>query len=251
MYTLHRPQIAAFLFFFCLQTSSFYLAPSLTAQCDPAIKPTTNRSLRYQDRGNRCEGLYRSKVSSSNLRLVSFTQGIFRFKGEKEEVITLNTPVESEDTVFLRATGIPFDLYYRMDALLIRQKPIRWPVREVLARGSRTRYARNIGLYGYVGSNRKTTYVPVRAVSDQYDQNNSSSGYRIKLVASTSLSQVRWRLRDQTEYKLLRDGGRFYSGWLIPIQLPADLAPGAYTLEIEAKEYNRPEYISKRYDFRL
>jgi len=245
-------RIAAFLFLFGLQGGLCSLAPSLTAQCDPAIKPTTNRSLRYQNRGNRCEGLYRSKVSSSNLRLVSFTQGIFRFKGAGEEVITLTTPVEAEDTIYLRATGIPFDLYYRMDALLLRQRPFRWPVGEVLARGSRTRYARNIGLYGYVGSPGRRVFIPVRPVSDQYDPDDPPpTVYLIQLVASRRLSRVRWRLRGQTKYRLLRGGGSFYSGIPISIRLPDQLKPGHYTLEIEAKEYNRPEYISKRYDFRL
>jgi len=249
---LMYPRIAAFLFLFALQGSLPSLTPKLTAQCDPTIKPTTNRSLRYQNRGNRCEGLYRSKVSSSNLRLVSFTQGIFRFKGEEEEMITLSTPVKAEDTAYLRATGIPFDLYYRMDALLLRRRPIRWPVGEVLARDSRTRYARNIGLYGYIDAPGKRVYIPIQPVSDQYKPNNlRPTDYWIRFVASKRLSQVRWRLRGETEYKLLREGGSFYSGRPISIRLPATLEPGRYTLEIEAKEYNRPEYISKRYDFRL
>jgi hypothetical protein len=245
-------RIAAFLFLFGFQGGLCSFFPSLTAQCDPAIKPTTNRSLRYQNRGNRCEGLYRSKVSSSNLRLVSFTQGTFRFKGEEKEVITLSTPVEAKDTVYLRATGIPFDLYYRMDALLLHRRPVRWPVGEVLARGSRTRYPRNIGLYGYVDTPSKRVFVPIRPVSDRYKPNSvQTAPYMIQFVASKRLSQVRWRLRGQTDYQLLRDGSSFYSGRPIPIRLPATLKPGRYTLEIEAKEYNRPDYISKRYDFRL
>lgn len=251
MYPLHRPRIAAFVFLLALQSGWLSFTPKLAAQCDPAIKPTSNRSLRYQDRGNRCEGLYRSKVSSSNLRLVSFTQGIFQFKGEEKEVITLSTPVETENTVYLRAMGIPFDLYYRMDALL-RRRPFRWPVGEVLARDSRTRYARNIGLYGYIDTLGKQVFVPVRPVSDQYQPDHSKpTKYWIRFVSSRRLSQVRWRLRGQTDYQLLRGGGSFYSGRPIPIRLPATLGPGRYTLEIEAKEYNRPEHISKRYDFRL
>ena len=248
MYPRHRLPIAIFLFLLSLQSGW----SSLAAQCDPDIKPTDNPILRYQDRGNRCEGHYRSKVSSSNLQLVSFTQGIFRFKGEQEEVITLTTPVEAEDTVYLRAMGIPFELYYRMDALLLRRRPFRWPVGEVLARDIRTRYARNIGLYGYIDTLGKRVFVPVRPVSDQYQPDNSKpTKYWIRFVASRRLSQVRWRLRGQTDYQLLRDGGSFYSGKPIPIRLPATLEPGRYTLEIEAKEYNRPEYITKRYDFRL
>lgn len=218
--------------------------------CDPTIIPSSNPSLKYKDRGNRCEGFYRSKVSQNNFRFVRFTKGNFQFKGKEEEVITLKIPIENTSAQ-VRAEGIPGDLYYRMDGTISSSTPLDWRLRDVILRDGRTKYARNIGLYAFEGENNPDTYIPVIANSNLAERNMANQPYVIQIVASTRIEEVKWKLRGDESFKLINDGESFYAGKMIPIRLPKDLASGDYTLEIEAKIYNLPQTTKKRYDIRL
>lgn len=227
------------------------------AQCDPGIEPDNNQALQYKDRGNRCEGMYRAKVSSTTLRLVQFTKGAFLYGSEQDEVITLSTPVVAIPSVRVRATGIPRDLYYRMDGALDRGSTLQWQVRDVLRRNTRTKYPYNVGIYGYLGDDPiPDAYVPIRAVSNKKDATAIGTSYLVKLVATARLKNVKWRLRGETNYQLLNEGESYYPGRAITITLPSNLKPGAYTLEVCATEHGAANAqkdctLQRRYTIRL
>ncbi len=228
----------------CLPLLAFGQCPEL---------PASGGALGYQDRGNRCEGLYRARVSSADLELVQFTMGALVFKGEEDEVIILSTPAKGIDgAVKVRARGIPNDLFYRMDAELAHPRAtLEWRVRDVLARDSRTRYARNIGLYGYQDESADPVYVPIRASSTAMESIPLEDTLLIQLISSTRLSRVEWKIRNQTEYQLLNDGRSYRAGRPILIRLPKNLKALEYTIEIRAKVYNEPDTLQRRFDFRL
>lgn len=212
-------------FLIFLMTSPIFL----TAQCDKDLDPIYGR-MGYQSRGQHCEGFYRSLVSAQDIQIVHFTKGNLSYSSSKPEEIELSVPVNTDSPVHIRGMGIPRNLYYRMDAVLNSGQSFKWNTATVLLDDSKTKYARLLGLLGFTESNGRRVYVPVKV------SNSENQALKIKLVASTIVKQLKWRLRGKTEYKSIRGGREFVPGRAITIALPSDLAPGEYTLEVIGKE---------------
>ena len=139
--------------------------------------------------------------------------------------------------------GIPRNLYYRMDAILEHDGFFIWNTKTVLLDNAKTKYARLVGLLGFTESNGHRVYVPIQ-VNKADDQ-----ALQIKLVASTTIKALKWRLRGKTDFKSIP--GSFTSGRAIPITLPKNLTSGEYTLEVLGKRRDGVTKISKTIDIKI
>lgn len=96
----------------------FFATPNMLIQvnaadfCEKSIQPSRNTPLAYRNRGDRCEGLFAKKVSSTGLRLVAFHKNPVEFKpGDKSLTIASSTTAKSH----LIVTSLRRKQYYRMD----------------------------------------------------------------------------------------------------------------------------------------
>jgi hypothetical protein len=85
--------------------------------CDSDLISTSFKNG-YQNRGDRCEGFFVQNISRRTFRLVSFYQVLSEFTPSPDKSLTiLWAPPAIEQPVRLRATGIGYRVYYRMDTL--------------------------------------------------------------------------------------------------------------------------------------
>ncbi len=217
----------------CLLFIIFLAHGSILAQCDPKIEAAdVFGNLKYQNRGQHCEGFYKSKVSANDLVFVSFTRGPLRYSSEEPEQISLSIPVDVDQPVSIRGFGIPRDLYYRLDIPLEEGQTFDWNTGDVLLKNVETRYARFIGLLGFIGElNSNTTYVPVSTGTA-----TDKSSYLLQCVSSTRATEIKWRIVGHTEFKCINNCRSIRAGKAIKIKLPEDLPSGTYTLEVQGKE---------------
>lgn len=209
---------------------------SIWAQCNPSIIPSSNATLAYRSRNNRCEGFYRAKVAANALRLVSVTSGEFRFAAQATEVIEVKTTASSGQVKFT-AEGIPNDLYYRLDAEFAAKTGFSWPVKDVLLKETRTQDARNIGLLAKLDQ----YFLPIQAKgkSASADANPQTL---IKFVCTTRISQVLWRVAGQADFATL-PGSSFPASRAITLRLPNTLK-GKNTIEIRARAEDSTDWMN-------
>ena len=224
---------------------SFTLAQ---AQCDTRVEPSENSTLRYQTRGNRCEGFYRSKVSAASLELIACTVGEFRFKNDKTELITLSLPSAGKEAIQVRAQGIPINLYYRMDAELVAGKTLNWDVAPVLLKDERTTRAYNIGLLAFQGTGTKQVFFPVAPQSKLLPKSNVKDSLVLQFMGTARLASFKYQL-DQAPLTPLK--GSFPDGRPIRVKLSADLPKGLHTLVIKYRAQNDSEESTRRYQFQM
>lgn len=208
-----------------------------TAQCDANLSPSDNETIAYRTRGNRCEGFYRAKVAANVLRLVSITLGEFHFNPVANEVIEVKIGNVGSGQVQFRAEGIPNDLYYRLDCQFPVQSGFSWPVKDVLLKETRTQDARNIGLLARLN----THYIPVQAKGKTASADTSPQAL-VKLVCTTRVSKVMWRVSGQKDYVTL-PGDSFPAGRNITIRLPNTLK-GKNTIEVKAKAADSTDWMN-------
>ena len=231
----------------------FFILPQLLyAQCDPSLEDKQN-SIGYQFRSkNRCEGMYASEVSSGSLDIVGVTLGKFKFKFDAKERLIVSSAVVRDQSLKVRAVGIPLKTYYRMDAEISPNGELEWPVGAVLYRQELTH--KKIGVFGWTGSESEKTYVPLTVKSTLLTTPEDSTVY-VYLRASVNVMKVRWRFADalasgncgkaeKWEYSRRNE---YSSGDRIVIKVPvsykemvcidvrADLIKGNDTLSHEAK----------------
>lgn len=230
-----------YLLFLLLLTTPFMLVAQ--SQCDSSVEAAPG-STGYRSRGAHCEGFYRSLVSATDLQLIHFTKGKLKYSATEAENLKLSIPVNTNMPVNVRSMGIPRSLFYRMDVQLSLGETFNWNTGSILLKNKSTKYARFIGLLGFVESSSNRTYLPVQV-------NNSSEGYQLKFVASSKVQQLKWRISGQTSFRMIRGGRMFNAGQAISISLPGDLEPGTYTLEIKGYEDDGVEKVGDRVTIRL
>jgi hypothetical protein len=85
--------------------------------CDPSLPRDPGYAMSYQQRGDRCEGVYIRKVSESSLQIASFTGAIEPFDPKSVRSARLFWNASGPDPVHLRAVSLVEKLYYRMDSV--------------------------------------------------------------------------------------------------------------------------------------
>jgi hypothetical protein len=108
--------------------------------------------------GDRCEGFFKSNVAGEALSVAFLMAGRFPASAEVVEVSGAAPGRE----INVRAVALPLGTYYRMDATVGPNRPLRWPLAEVV-QASRSLKSTDLGLYGWIGDAARPTYVPVRA----------------------------------------------------------------------------------------
>jgi hypothetical protein len=139
--------------------------------------------------------------------------------------------------VQFRAEGIPNDLYYRLDCQFSAQSGFSWPVKDVLLKEPRTQDASKIGLLARLN----THYIPVQAKGKTATA-EANPQTLIKLVCTTRVSKVMWRISGQKDYVTL-PGDSFPAGRNITIRLPNTLK-GKNTIEVKAKSADSTDWMN-------
>lgn len=218
---------------------------SIFAQCADDLK-SIGGSMGYKNRGQYCEGFYRSLVSSTDLQMVHFTKGKLSYSSTEAETLQLSIPVSTNQEIKVRGMGIPRNLFYRFDATLGMGEKFEWKTGTILLKNAQTKYARLLGLHGFTESNGDKIYFPV-----QVGDANKQAAYQIKFVASGLVQQVKWKIDGQTDFELLKNGGSFSSGRAITIALPVDLPSGQYKLLLLGKEKDGITPVSSSITFKI
>lgn len=197
----------------------------------------------YQSRGNRCEGLYVSKVGSRSLAAMSFTLGRLRYDLATSPPLQVTAPGQTEP-VNVRAVAIPLKTYYRMDAPLAPGATLRWPLKDVLAPEGLT--DSRIGIFGWRGSEENRTLVPLRVIST-----GATTGKPVPLLiiqASFDAQKVKWRWGPSHDTRCAALGAwhdaiqrPVAAGWPVAIDL-AELPAGTHCLEAVAQSGDSTEW---------
>ena len=97
--------------------------------CDPLLAPAPGTPFAYEDRGDRCEGLFVREVSgSAGLLVVSLTESFEEFDPQRDSEVVVGWSPPARGATRLRAFGLKRRQYYRMDA--VRPEGVssyRWP----------------------------------------------------------------------------------------------------------------------------
>jgi len=211
-----------------------YRAGGEELRCDALARLQGSKSG-YQKRGDRCEGLYVSKVGSRSLAAMSFTLGRLRFDPASSVPARVSAPGQPE-AVNVRAVAIPLKTYYRMDATLPADGTLLWPLSDVVAPEGLT--DRRIGIFGWKGREEDAILVPLRVTQ------GAAAGSRAPVLiiqASFDAQKVKWR------WGAFRDGrcsasGPWHdaiekpvtAGWPVAIELSA-LPAGTHCFEAVAQ----------------
>lgn len=169
--------------------------------CDPGLASRSEDPRAYRLRGDRCEGIFRLKVSSDKLRIRSWTAWFedYDYQDSTPLRVTWTVPPGSEEPVRLRADTLKPRTFYRMDTLLSPfESPWVWPTRFLaqiqLGRG-------DLGIVGW-------TELPIAEDGRLYlpleiHQRGKArpDGYRVALVPGERLREVLWSVAP-----VLKDG---------------------------------------------
>jgi hypothetical protein len=199
MTLFHFKYISFFIIFLLIGTTS-----AVSQQC-PDLTPSGSSKTAYSKRGNRCEGFYTSKVSARSLDMVSLVKGKFHYYLNYLrylDVIEVSSAVNVHKPFHVRAVGVPLKMYYRMDAHLEPGQTLKWPLQDVLYR--KKIGSEKIGVFGWMGSEREKTYIPVSTIVRNPKTGKLQEGVvqddRIRLVfrPSVDVKKVQWRISEWT-----------------------------------------------------
>ena len=235
--------------FFEIFVPLFLFSWSLEAQCDKKLKIDPNSQNAYVKRENRCEGIYISNVSSAGIELVSATIGKLSYDLSEKEIIEVTSPLY-EQSIRIRAAGIPLKTYYRMDADLLADSSLLWPVDKILL--PRNLDAAKVGLLGWYKNQNDLVYVPLLAKPKLNKIVNDGNIWLI-LRSSIDVAKVQWRfgaVKNGRTEKLSKwiscSPASFKSGNPIPVKLPAMTEQVIY-VEVAAKDNLTDQWLKKNF----
>jgi len=165
-----------------------FSAGAQTPRCD-ALTPLPGSESGYRVRGNRCEDLYAAEGDARGLVLRSFTLGRLRFDLASDIPLEVSAPDQKRFVVYVRAVGIPLNTHYRMDATLIPNATLRWPLTDVLAPEGLT--DSRIGIFGWRGGSQERGQLFALRVTQGTQL--TSQAPLLTLQASFDAQKVRWR----------------------------------------------------------
>lgn len=215
-----------------------------------SLRPVANvLGYRLRDQNIRCEGLYESTVRAVGLELVGVTTGgPFDLSHSPVEITgprLAGLPPEAGKQIYVRAVALPLKTYYRMDGILDETSKLVWPVDEVV--GPAGLEARDIALYGWVGTEMEQRFVPVRVTRQGADHTDSGD---IQLVfrVSSAAESIYWRTTIggvESEWEPAIEGP-VRSGQSIAVDLPNE-PPSEVRVDVTAKPKNSDEWTTLRF----
>lgn len=218
--------------------------------CDDRLRPVENWQIKYRqrDNDNRCEGYYRSNVSTGTLEVVGVILGKLNFKMDKAETLQISSPVVRDRTINVRGVGIPLKTYYRMDAQINIGAELKWPIKDVIYHKKLS--AKNIGIYGWIGEGSSMKYVPVRAVPSLIQMERSQS-LSILFRSSVNVETVKWRIANIKNGSVLPAGewkdakkSNYKFGETIYLTLPQGNADEVL-VEVAARDVSSGEWLKR------
>jgi hypothetical protein len=161
-------------------------------KCDGLVP--AQGQIEYRWRQNRCEGFYRSNVSSGDLELVSLLVG--RLAGETTrnsqlEILTPAVQGSLSGPIKIRAIAIPPRTYYRMDATVPSGARLSWPLGDVLEPGKLS--MDRLGVFGWVDASPERVFVPLRVVQSGQGVGAGGEPIELRVRSATATDWVRWR----------------------------------------------------------
>ncbi len=211
--------------------------------CDPDLDPLSKNPLRYELRGDRCEGLYHRNKTSSILSLVSLTEFFEEYSLKSPQEIAIEWKVPKAQKARLRAQSIKQDLFYRMDTIRASSETsYRWP-NDVLRKLSISRW--DIGLIGWglysLDGHEQNVCLPLRVTQSR--EAVPSETYQVQLWPIQELEEVFISTAtinpDGSPKTFLQDGevlgyGFYPAKRVITFEIPKPEKPGIYYLEVGA-----------------
>ena len=211
--------------------------------CDSTLAPVHDQATAYKLRASRCEGFYRSQVSVGTLEVVGLMQGRLDFDPTLTEALQITSPLVTDQTVTVRAVGIPLKTYYRLDAEVAPNGRFHWPVREVLARQRLS--GSKIGLFGRL-ANDPNIYVPLTVGA------TGSREILLTLRASVDVDKVEWRYAEGHgsvcsklgSWQEIHHPRGFRSGQAIEVGLPT-VKSRQLCVEVAASRKSRGDWLKQ------
>jgi hypothetical protein len=219
-------------------------APAVYAQqqnCDGLVP--AQGQIEYRWRQNRCEGFYRSNVSSGDLELVSLLVG--RLDGETTrnsqlEIVAPAVQRSLSGPIKIRAVAIPPRTYYRMDATVNPGGRLSWPLGEVL--GPAQLSMDRLGVFGWVDASPERVFVPLRVVQSGQTIRPGAEPIELRVRSASATDWIRWRVhvdgaspQDLPEWQ---EAAKGLDAWK-PVTVP--LPPGTAAIlrvDVRAKPQN-------------
>lgn len=213
------------------------------SHCDPLLKRDDQNPLSYRLRGERCEGLYIEQVASTALVVASLTASFQDFDAAHSEALQVNWPKVGEAPTRLRAKGIKWKLYYRMDtARPAGVSSFTWPMSMLYALDISKE---DIGVVGWttirLGETEHSVYLPLNI--SQSGVIRRANRYHLVIVPGIQLSEVFVSVatldKAGNTQTFLQDGEPLEYGYYPPHR-PIDIHlmhindPGLYYVEIGA-----------------
>lgn len=215
-------------------------------QCDTNLTPSDNTKIAYKTRGSKCEGAYTAKVGAPSLDIVGFTVGKFSYKLERNETISIENL--SHDNIFIRASAIALNTYYRMDAAIQKNKTLTWDIKDVLL--DLHIPSNLLGVYGWSGTEKSKRYSPVKPLSSLYDKTDKKLHLIIR--PSSKVLEVKYRYFRQGDnipaYQNAAGSGK--AGGPILIVLPENLS-GAYQVDVAALLESKSDWVTGQYQLSI
>jgi hypothetical protein len=211
--------------------------------CDPMLERDDQNPLSYRLRGERCEGLYIEQVASTALVVASLTASFQDFDIAHSEALQIIWPTVGDAPTRLRAKGVKWKLYYRMDAVRpAGVSSFSWPTVMLDALDISKQ---DIGVVGWttlrLGETEHSVYLPLNISPSRGARR--ANRYRLVIVPGVQLSEVFVSLatldKAGNTQTFLQDGEPLKYGFYPPhrpidINLTHISDPGLYYVEIGA-----------------
>jgi hypothetical protein len=160
--------------------------------CDTLVP--AQGQIEYRWRQNRCEGFYRSNVSSGDLELVSLLVGRLAADATRTSPLEIVVPVLQRTLsgpIKVRAVAIPPRTYYRMDATVIPGGRLSWPIGDVLAPAQLS--MDRLGVFGWVEAASERIFVPVRVAQSGQAKGAAAEPIELRVRSASATDWIRWR----------------------------------------------------------
>jgi len=216
--------------------------------CDPNLNSTRGENgYKMRQPKVRCEGFFTSRfIRGGSLEPVSLLRGSLNFQYGSTDTLMITAPGTSSvaDTVRVRAVAVPIEIHYRMDAVIKTQKPIIWPLTDVVTASRLS--SDKIGVFGWVGRENDKTYIPLSV----FPKGGAPPG-AVQPLTLTVRSSVQI---NYLEYSINQVGGGaiekrkklidqlVFPGEKIEIPIP-DGGPAELLVTIRAREYQGNRWL--------
>ena len=155
---------------------SFMASANTHAQsCNVSEFPPTEGNNGYQVRTKghtRCEGLYRSKISS-HFEVVSFTQQAIPSQARTLQIQVDSALTAPSESLNLVASALLPTVYYRMDATMATNEIFQWPLEEVVTRIPDLRP--NLGVVAWQAFNAGPLLFPINVIDPAHKPSSVDS----------------------------------------------------------------------------